>query len=229
MIAVIAAASVALVLTAAPVVEPALEPYSTADIRSERAGEMVRAVALHYPDDYRALAEAAVTDRGRLIADFFKRRAPGLRNAPPELMIRLNAMQLELIRRLARDDVALCAEFATTAFAGRLDLPDAYQRDASALGALIVEGSKLGEARGGEGQALAKNDAFNWYSQLLREEPSTEFNVAAGRAGERGDVDELECRVGLASLGALARLPPDQAANVGASLLADILADPGRD
>jgi hypothetical protein len=212
----------------------AASTFSTAD-------ELFRAIELHYPDEYRRLidvpgrdavgAAAAKGSPTRPMAGFFQRRAAGLRNAPPDLLIRLNAMQLALIRRLAREDVALCADFATTAFAGRLDLPDAYQRDASSLGALIVEASKLGEGRAGDGRtdALAENDAFTWYSQLLREEPSTEFNVAATGGGEDAQGDELECRVGLASLGALARLPPEQAANVGASLLADMLAEPGRD
>lgn len=191
------------------------------------AAELFRAIERHYPDDYRRLVAAPGREP---VAAFFQRRAAGLRNAPSDLLVRLNAMQLAIIRRLAREDVALCADFATSAFAGRLDLPDAWQRDASALGALIVEASKLGETRARDGGSpmLAEDDAFTWYSQLLREEPSTEFDIAAGADAE-AQSDELECRVGLASLGALARLPPERAANVGASLLADMLAEPGRD
>jgi hypothetical protein len=132
-------------------------------------------------------------------------------------------MQLALIRRLAREDVALCADFAASAFAGRLDLPAAYQADASALGALIVEASRLGETRprDGDTEALTEGDAFIWYSQLLREEPSTELDIADARPGEESR--ELECRVGLASLNAVSKLPADQAASVGASLLSQIL------
>ena len=224
----------------APVTAAPPQSAVSADSAVGHAGELLPAIELHYPDEYRRLIDAlgrdpaggdaaAENERVRLMADFFQGRAAGLRNAPPDLLVRLNAMQLALIRRLAREDVGLCADFATTAFVGRLDLPDAYQRDASSLGALIIEAAKLGEGRAGEeqGGALAENDAFIWYSQLLREEPSTEFNVAATRAGAEAEGDELECRVGLASLGALARLPPEQAANVGASLLAQILAEPG--
>src|SRR5688572_6719654 len=204
------------------------------------AGELFRAIELHYPDEYRRLIDAPGRDavdaaaaegpRIRPMAGFFQRRAAGIRNAPPDLLLRLNAMQLAMIRRLAREDVALCADFATSAFVGRLDLPDAWQREASSLGALIVEASKIGESRPREGRTgtLAEDDAFIWYSQLLREEPSTDFDVAAAGADEQSQGHELECRVGLASLASLARLPPEQAANVGASLLADILAEPGR-
>ena len=167
---------------------------------------------------------STIEARARLVAEFYRRHAPGLLNAPPEILLRLNAMQLALIRRLAREDVGLCADFSANALAGRLDLPAAYQADASALGAVIVEASRLGETRPREGEtvALTEGDAFIWYSQLLREEPSTELEIADARPGEESS--ELECRVGLASLNAVSKLPADQAASVGGSLLSQILA-----
>lgn len=221
----------ALALAAAPADSP---PAGAAETPSGPGGEQLRAIALHYPEEHRRLLEewdraagdeaAAVEARTRLLAAFYGRHAPGLRNAPAEILLRLNAMQLALIRRLAREDVGLCADFAAGAFAGRLDLPAAYQADASALGALIVEAARLGETRprDGESEALTEGDAFIWYSQLLREEPSTELDIADARPGEESR--ELECRVGLASLNAVSKLPADQAASVGGSLLSQILA-----
>lgn len=204
--------------------------------------DIFRAIERHYPDDYRDLRAALSREapegsaeadalKSRLLADFYRRRAPSLHKAPVAIMARVNERQLALMRSLARTDVRLCADFATSALAGRLDLPAVHQIQLSSLGALIVEAAKLGETNPRERQSgsLAEDDAFNWYSQLLRQEPSTDFKVATGAPSEDSSAAELDCRVGLAMLGAIAKLAPEQAANVGASFLAAALSDSGED
>ena len=215
---------------------------ASTSLQSGPGREIFRAIELHFPDDYRALQAAFVGQeagdpvkadarRTRLLADFYRRKAPSLHKAPVGIMARVNERQLALMRSLARTDVKLCADFATTALAGRVDLPAAQQAQLSSLGALIVEAAKLGETSPRErlSGSLAEDDAFQWYSQLLQQEASTEFKLARGPASEESSAAELECRVGLATFGAIAKLPPEQGANIGASFLAAALSDRGED
>lgn len=219
--------------------QPADAPASV-PLQSGPGREIFRAIELHFPDDYRGLqtafngrevggSEEADARMARLLADFYRLKAPSLHRAPIGIMARVNEQQLALMRSLARTDVRLCAEFATSALAGRLDLQASHQAQLSSLGALIVEAAKLGETSPRErlSGSLAEDDAFQWYSKLLQQEPSTDFKVATGAAGEDSSAAELDCRVGLATLGAIAKLPQEQAANVGASFLAAALSDPG--
>jgi hypothetical protein len=225
---------------AADAPRPAASPEPAA-LDEGPGGGVFRAMAVHYPDEYRTLlatlsdpalgaAEADAT-RNRLLTQFFARRAPALVKAPVDMLVRINAQQLMLIRRLARTDVGLCAQFARTSVAGRLDPLPALQAQVSALGASIVEAAKQGETnpRAQQPGSMAQGDAFDWYSQMLLEEPSTDFKMTRNGAGDDASGAELECRVGLATFGAIAKLPPEQAANVGASFLAQSLTEAARD
>src|SRR5688572_8310125 len=155
----------------------------------EGEAELFDAIQRHYPEEYRALREALDRQnaahpadgpaqaalRSRLLAAFYRRRADGLANAPAPLLNGINARQLTLIRMLASDDASLCAEFATTLFIGRFDLPAFYQGRATALAVSILEAAKVGEAMPPNLQrkGLGGGDAALWYEQLLLVEPSS--------------------------------------------------------
>jgi hypothetical protein len=225
---------------------PGLAPIGRArfeaEIRTLPGAALFDAIERNYPDEYRALIdtmyrqsaahpgdpELSKTLRTRSIIQFYKRRTGGLANAPAPALNRINARQLALIRALARDDVALCAEFATTAFIGKFDLPASYQPRASALGILMVEAAKLGESQAQDPnrKALAEEDGSRWYESLLRIEPSREVEAAiAGEDSEGIGTPEMQCRIGLALYAAIEKLAPEQAANVAAYFLAQTLAE----
>jgi hypothetical protein len=216
----------------------------------QRAGgaEVFRAIQLHYPDDYRGLTQSLAREaaakkgdgaalaalRSHLLAAFFRNRAKGLANAPAPLLNGINARHLLLIRLLAHDDAALCADFATSLFIGRYDLPAFYQERATSLSVSILEAAKAGEklppnpAREG----LGGDDAASWYAQLLLVEPSSDIQAAIAADGDGlSGTPEMQCRVGAATFGAIEKLEPESAANVGAFFLAQILSElePGKD
>ncbi|HMJ93653.1 MAG TPA: hypothetical protein VK472_06105 [Allosphingosinicella sp.] len=208
--------------------------------------EVMNAVQRHYPADYARIMEALgrhaaehpedVAGRAalgrRLLLDFFKLRARGLANAPAPLVNDIVGRHLLLLRLLARDDTALCADLATNLLIGRFDLPAFYQDRATSLSVSIVEAAKEGEklprdpARAG----LATDDSTRWYEELLRVEPSSDIQaaIAADSAAASGS-PEMQCRVSAAIFGATERLSPEQAANVGAFFLAQTLAEPGHE
>ena len=209
-------------------------------------GEVLAAIQRFYPDDYRQLQQALDRHaaahpgdeagraglRARLLADFFRRRSDGLANAPAPLVNAIVDRHLVLLRLLAGDDSALCAELADNLLIGRFDLPAFYQDRATALSVAIIEAAKAGEARPRDParNGLVGDDATRWYEELLRVEPSSDIQaaIAADTAGA-GASPEMQCRVGAAIFGAVEKLAPEQAANVGAFFLAETLAGRSRD
>ncbi|HEY5722114.1 MAG TPA: hypothetical protein VIT45_07315 [Allosphingosinicella sp.] len=193
-----------------------------------RIMEALRRHAAEHPDD---VSGRAALGR-RLLLDFFRLRADGLGNAPGPLVNDIVGRHLLLLRLLAKDDTALCADLADNLLIGRFDLPAFYQDRATSLSVSIVEAASEGEksprdpARAG----LAAEDATRWYEELLRVEPSSDIQaaIAADSAGASGS-PEMQCRVGAAIFGAMEHLSPEQAANVGAFFLAQTLAEPGHE
>ena len=208
--------------------------------------EVMNAVQRHYPTDHARIMEALgrhaaehpddIAGRAaltrRMLLDFFRHRAAGLANAPGPLVTDIVGRHRLLLRLLAKDDTALCADLATNFLIGRFDLPAFYQDRATALSVSIVEAAREGEksppetARSG----LAAEDAMRWYEELLRVVPSSDIQaaIAADSAAASGS-PAMQCRVGAAIFGAMENLGPEQAANVGAFFLAQTLAEPGRE
>lgn len=222
---------------------PPDRPAFEAELQFSAAGELFRAIQANYPDEYRVLidqyydvAAARPADRPalaaagkRLVDALYKRHARALSRAPAPLLVAINGRQLALIRRLARDDTGLCAQFAGTLFIGRLDLPSAYQQEAAALAASILEAAKAGDAAppGAARTGLSEGDASAWYSRLLELDPSGEILSAAMAADDGTGTPEIQCRVGAAVYASIEKLEPEQAANVAAFLLTQTLADAG--
>gem|GEM_PF-6388133 len=209
-----------------------------AELRFSAEGEVLRAIEQHYPVDYRPLIDAIYGEaiarpqdraartaiKKRLLDAFYRRRALGLANAPAPLLNAINARQLALIQRLAREDSKLCGEFATTLFIGSSDLPSSYESEASSLLAAIVEASKAGEAAPPDTRrkGLADEDTGPFYAQLLQMEPSGQ--VQAALAAEGGGTPEMQCRVGTAVIASIDKMLPEQGANVAAYFLSQTLA-----
>jgi hypothetical protein len=221
-------------------------PAFETELKFSAGGEVFRAIEARYPDDYRMLIDqiyrdaaahpgdrAALAASGkRLLGAFYRRRAQGLANAPAPLLNAINARQLALIRRIAREDEKLCADFASSLFIGRFDLPASYQQEASALAAAIVEAAKAGETAPPDPRrkGLADDAASAWYAQLLRDEPSGGIRTAiAADGGEPTGTPEMQCRVGAAIYASIDKLAPEQAADVAAFFLAQTLTDAGAD
>lgn len=219
---------------------PAGQSQFKAEPRGTPEQDVVRAIEHHYPGELRMLIEALQDEAAahpgdsdsreklqtRAIASFYKSKAAQIANAPAAMLNDINRRQLALIRLLAGDDPALCAEFATTAFVGRFDLPAWYQERASALGVLMIEASKAGEMRPADPERgrLTEGDAALWYEELLRTEPG---DSAPGPTeivgGDTTGTPEMQCRVGVATYAAIDKIAPDQAANVAAFLLSQTL------
>ncbi len=210
------------------------------ELRFSPEGEMFRAIERSYPDEYRGLIDAIYGDaashpqdraaraatKRRLLDAFYRRHAPQLANAPAPLLNDINSRQLALIRRLARDDSKLCAQFATTLFIGGTDLPSSYESEASALLAAIVEAAKAGEGSPPDPRrtSLADEDTGPFYALLLQIEPSGQIQEAlAAEGGEAGGTPEMQCRVGAAVYASIDRMLPEQGANVAAYFLTQTL------
>ncbi len=238
MIGMIAAA---LMLTAGVTEAPAGSGQSGDALRTASAGPVLRAIETYYPNEYLRLVESLRgqsgaadqnAQRARLLVEFFKRRGDELGNAPASTLKSINDRQLALIRRLARDDAGLCAEFASTFFIGRPVVPSAYEQQAAELGALLVEAAKQGGAqpRDPVRTTIDEGDAATWYEQLLQVEPENHIQVAKAREiDDSNGLSEMQCRVGVAVYAAIDKLPPDRAANIGSFLLKQTLADLGAD
>jgi hypothetical protein len=204
-------------------------------LRSEGA-QLMLAVKANYPAEYPLLLEeilrrikasdgsfaASHLIGAQVMRAFMKRHSPELINAPPEMLKRINARQLELIRGLARDHVALCAEYATTGFTGRTPLPQPYLSQAGALSVMFIEASKAGAGRPSEtGRGtLAVQDAQAWVDAVRRIGTSQDVLDALGHAGDSPPPpQDVSCRIGVAVYAAIDALPVEQAGRIAAYFL----------
>ena len=194
------------------------------------------AVKKYYPAEYPGLLEemlrrvkasdgsfgAALLIGAEVMRAFMLRHGPDLVNAPPDLLNRINGRQLEMVRGMVRDQVSLCAEYATTGFTGRRALPEPYLSQSAALSVLMIEASRAGADRvrePGRG-ALSDPDALAWYEALQRIGTPRDVIDAMGRPEGSPPVSEdLSCRLGIAVYAAINALPSDQAARVSAYFL----------
>jgi hypothetical protein len=196
----------------------------------------IAAVKRHFPAEYPALLgemlarikasngsfAAAHLIGAEVMRAFMLRHGAEVVNAPPALLNRINDRQLELMRGMARDQVSLCAEYATTGFTGRRPLPEPYLSQAAALGVLMVEASRAGADRAGEpGRgALTDADALAWYEAVQRIGTPQDVLDALGRPeGSPPASEDLSCRLGIAVYAAIDALPSEQAARVAAYFL----------
>ena len=226
--------------SAAP--ESPAQPSGGDMVRGSR--EVMDAIQLNHPDAHarirdaigRYSSERPDDSSGRsaltrqMLLEYFRSRAEGLANAPPSLIAEIVARHRMLLRLLAKDDAALCADLANNFLIGRFDLPAFYQDRATSLAALIVEAAAEGEKRPKDParSALAAEDLTRWYEELLRVEPASDIQAAiAADSAATSNSPEMQCRVGAAIYGAMENLPPETAANVGAFFLAQDLAEAG--
>ena len=196
----------------------------------------IAAVKKHFPAEYPALLEEMLARikagngsfaAGHLVGAevmraFMLRHGPDLVNAPSALLNRINDRQLEMVRGMGRDQVSLCAEYATTGFTGRRALPEPYLSQAAALSVLIIEASRAGAGRAREPDrgALSNPDALAWFEALQRIGTPREVIDAMGRPeGSTSLSEDLNCRIGIAVYAAINALPSDQAARVSAYFL----------
>src|SRR5688500_3625978 len=126
------------------------------------------------------------------------------------------------MRGMGRDQVAFCAEYATTGFTGRTPLPEPYLSQAGALSVLFIEASRAGADRPREADrgTLSNEDAMAWY--LAVQKVGTAQDVHGAMAQEEyapPPPHDVNCRMGIAVYAAIGALPPEQAARVGAYFL----------
>ena len=234
-----------LLLAIAAAAAPALRAQPSAGDALRGGRELMSAIQLNYPEDHARIMEGlrrhasehpddqagrAALAR-RMLLDFFRTRADGLANAPPSQVNEIVARHRLLLRLLAKDDAALCADLANNFLIGRFDLPAFYQDRATSLSVLIVEASREGEKlpRDPARTGLGAEDATRWYEELLRVEPASDIQAAiAADSAATSNSPEMQCRVGAAIFGAMENLPPENAANVGAFFLAQTLSDSGQ-
>lgn len=227
---------------AQPAGRAALARMTVADlekgIMSSPGATAIAAVKRYYPDQYRLLLEemlakvkasdgsvaAAHLIGAQAMRAFMLRRGPELINAPAALLNRINSRQLELMRGMGRDQVALCAEYATTGFTGNRPLPEPYLSQAGALSVLFIEASRAGADRpreAGRG-TLSNEDAVAWYQAVQRVGTAQDVLDAMAGAGTDSATpapQDVNCRMGIAVYAAIDALPPEQAARVAAYFL----------
>ncbi len=198
--------------------------------------QLMAAIKANYPAEYPLLLEeilrrlkasdgsfaAAHLIGAQVMRAFVQRHSPDLVNAPPESLKRINARQLELIRGLARDQLALCAEYATTGFTGRTPLPQPHLSRAGALSVMLIEASRAGSVRPREpGRGtLSGEDARAWVDSVRRIGTAQDVLDAMGQASSGlPSSDDVRCRLGVAVYAAIDALPTEQAARVAAYFL----------
>jgi hypothetical protein len=224
----------------APADRAVLAAMTVADLErgllNSKGATMLVAVKRYFPAEYPGYLEdllarlkasdgsfgAAHLIGAEAMRAFMARHEADLVNAPPALLARINARQLDMVRGMSRDEMSLCAEYATTGFRGLRPLPEPYLSQAATLGVLFIEASRAGADRpreAGRG-TLGDEDALAWYEAVRKVGTSQDVLDSMGQAVDAPPPSEdVACRTGVAVYAAIDTLPEEQAARVAAYFL----------
>ncbi len=78
---------------------------------------------------------------------FFKRRMPGIINAPAPELAAITQSQMNLLRALRKNHSLVCAQYVNEGFDGTTTLPLALQQKVLGVSILMLEAAKSGSNR----------------------------------------------------------------------------------
>lgn len=194
--------------------------------------QTIAALRTHYPGEYRALIERlaaraqagagqpALDREATLFMQAFMATKTGAIASAPEARLRdIAHAYVELIRTLGARDPETCARFVAGRMPEGAEPPRAVTVRLDRISALRIRAAREGERgrrppRAGPSEA----DRNAWLARMTRIDPASAA-LLAGRALEHAP-PAAQCRTGLLLYRAAAELPPGQAGNVIAGLLA---------
>jgi hypothetical protein len=205
-------------------------------LRSSVDGPVIDAIERHFPEDSRrfvdqlyAGAAASPDDREALIRHtqltmraYIASKRAELFKAPASSLLALNARILALYEGLSRNDVALCARLAVSGVRDGTLFPEAVRSEYRAVTLATIETAGAGRGAGAVARSAtpARQHLDAWLGQMRALDPSGEvMGWVEGRAGTRAAPAEIQCRSGIMTHQAIARIDPEG----GASLLASLM------
>ena len=194
--------------------------------------ETIAALRTHYPRDHRALIER-LSARAREGADqpaldreaalfmrmFMAAKAGAIARAPEARLRDIAHAYVELIRSLGARDPETCARFVAGPMPEGVEPPRAVTVRLDRISALRIRAARDGErgARPPRGRPSAEERSV-WLARMAAIDPASSALLRGG-ALERAP-PATRCRAGLLLYRAAAELPPGQAGNVIAGLMA---------
>ncbi|MBA3678268.1 MAG: hypothetical protein H0W74_12845 [Sphingosinicella sp.] len=185
-------------------------------------------------DEMGALTLARLGDPAKLraigpdaMAKVFQRKTPDVINAPPLMLAKINQGQLDLIRALKAGHPRECAQFVMTGFDAQTVLPPTLHAKAVGVSVATLEAAKAGRElpRDPSRGSLNEQARRAWLAKMKEVAPSARIGqIIMDDAAQQSATAEEKCQVGEAIYTAIEKLPPEQAANIGAFMLAQSLA-----
>ena len=222
-----------------PLVSPPAEGGRDAFVRALRSsedGSVIDAIERHFPEDSRQLidslyagATANPDDSGAVIRHsqltmqtYVASKRAELFRAPTPSLLALNARILALYEGLSRSDVDLCARLAVAGVRDGTRFPEAVRSEyrAVTLATIATAGAGRGADAVNRSATPARQHVAAWLGQMRALDPSGEvMEWVEGQAGIQRAPAEVQCRGGIMTHRAIARIDPEG----GASLLASLL------
>ena len=224
-------------LAAAAPPPPVLGHVSRADLKTliegePNWGEMFRALRAEYPEEYEKLidiaAEAVEATDGNPQAKqqsfaemrrFMSSKTPFLVRAPDADLHAIALAYAELVHRLQRGDVALCARFSVQGFSPADTIPQPAIRILAHLNALQLHAMRHAESAPAAARGeLQPADAIAFMAAVTRLDPAS-MSLVRDQSKLVAASDAEKCAAGIAVYDAAAALPEAQSANVIAALI----------
>lgn len=151
---------------------------------------------------------------------FFIQKLGDVVNAPAEKLIALNAAQLALVKTLAVEDRALCAEYVSTGFRAGTRLPAAAERGSVEVSLRMIEAAAAGARapRDGSRGHVAEKAAAAFVAEVLKIDPSLQPLLVDEAAHAKAPPERI-CAFGDAIYTAIGKLPVGTGADISAFLL----------
>ncbi len=171
-----------------------------------------------------SVPKQAPPDLAEAIADFYTGKAADAMNAPAADLAKLNRAQLEFTRALKAGHAKECAVFVTGV--GFPLVPASLQPKADHLYRSMMEVAKAGKGRPKDpGRATIGDSSRTAWIQKMEELAPTERvrSLITDDSAQQSASDEEKCQLGETIYAAIADLPLEQATNISAVLVRDML------
>ncbi|HMJ93150.1 MAG TPA: hypothetical protein VK472_03520 [Allosphingosinicella sp.] len=158
----------------------------------------------------------------RSIRAFYASRLSAIVNAPASVLNDFNARELNFVKKLAAQDLALCRTYVMTGFSAGTAVPGNLVVDMGQVGLGMIAAAKAGSGRPVDPQRgqIPSADMEPWFGKMRELDPSDEMRrFLTGDQSPAAD-PATGCRLGTALYQAIAALPSEQSARITAYLIA---------
>jgi hypothetical protein len=158
----------------------------------------------------------------RAIRAFYKAKLSAIVNAPAPVLNDFNARELNFVRKLAAQDLALCRDYVMTGFAPGTEVPDNLVIDMNQVGLAMLAAAKAGAGRPVDPRRgpPPADDMNPWFAKMRELDPSDEMRRFLSGDQSMAADPAVGCRLGTALYQAIAALPSEQSARISAYLIA---------